>query len=259
VASGLAAVAEAQEVEADRAARRKALEAQRSAVRSTIAGLREVGREVSEMSALVDGLFNDAMTYCGYYRHHREWRRRGSKMSSPAPNSKAIDDAIDAERTRRLFEAAGGDVGALFERLGGRLAKRVRERLVKRLSDSQVVRETFRRDAGMLLRDLEGEKPTSIERLVAERVVVGWLNVAWADVLCDAYSADLDDREVAAHVTRMRSAANRDYLASLKALALIRRAAPSVTVNVKATVKVRKGRGAGTAGGRLDRLGSGRN
>ena len=67
--------------------------------------------------------------------------------------------------------------------------------------------------------------------------------VAWADLLADGFGADLSQREVAAHVVKMRNAANRNYLASLKALALIRRAVPAVTVNVKTVVKAGKRRG----------------
>ena len=97
VASGHAATAGAQVFEAERAGRREALEARRRAVRSTVAGLRKVGREVSDLFALIDGLFNDAMAACGYYRHHRQWRRRGTKMSGLVPGSKACDAAIAAE------------------------------------------------------------------------------------------------------------------------------------------------------------------
>jgi hypothetical protein len=40
----------------------------------------------------------------------------------------------------------------------------------------------------------------------------------------------------------MRNAANRNYLASLKALALIRKAAPAVMINVNTTVRTGKRR-----------------
>ena len=235
----------------------------RGAVRLAVARLQQVGRVVSDLPERVDGLFKEAMGARGYYRHHREWRRGGSNMSIQLPGSKALDDVIAAERVRRLIKSAGGDADAVFERFGGRLAGRVRERLVKRLSDDPAMQELIRRDAEGHRRELEGEKPTVMERLVVERVLVTWLSLAWADVLSDAYGSDLgkpEMREVAAHVARMRSAANRDHLAALRACARIRKAVPSVTVNVNAAVKVmKKGRGAGKVGGRLDRLGAGVN
>src|SRR4051794_34564902 len=73
VGSGPAAVEAAREFEAERAGRREVLEARRRAVRSTVAGLRKAGREVSQLSARIDGVFRDAMTARGFYRHHREW------------------------------------------------------------------------------------------------------------------------------------------------------------------------------------------
>ena len=173
-------------------------------------------------------------------------------MTTRSPPSKA----------RRLFETAD-DVPALIERLGGGLGERLRERLVRRLTDGPVVRESFRREAEALRRELEGEKPTVIERLVVERVVVTWLSLAWIDRLCDGYASGLwepEARDVSAHAARMRGAASRDHLAALKALALIRKAAPSVTVNINNTVTVKKkGRGAGATGGRLAGLGAGVN
>ena len=148
----------------------------------------------------------------------------------------------------------------MIERLGGRLGKRVCERLIERITPNPTTRESIRREAEMMRRDLEGEKPTVIERLVVERVIVSWLSLAWADLLFDTFAGDLEYREVGAHVARMRNAANRHHLASLKALALIRKAAPAVTVNINKTVNVKgKMRGAGAAVGRLDRLGAGRN
>jgi hypothetical protein len=60
--------------------------------------------------------------------------------------------------------------------------------------------------------------------------------------LADGFASDLTQREVAAHCVRMRNAANRNYLASLKALALIRKAAPAVMINVNTTVRTGKRR-----------------
>jgi hypothetical protein len=166
---------------------------------------------------------------------------------------KAFEAARQAEKARRLFEAAD-DVPALIERLGGRLAARVRERLIERMSSDPTIREALRREAEILRRDLEGPNPTVIERLVVERVMVGWLAAAWCDLLFDTFAVDLVDREVAAHVARLRNAADRNYLASLKCLALVRRAAPAVTVHVHKTVNVKK-KGAGRAAPRVARPG----
>jgi hypothetical protein len=156
------------------------------------------------------------------------------------PGNKAADEEWAEDEARRLFDAAD-DVPALIERLGSGLAKRVREWLIKRLTKDFTVRESVRREAEIMRRDLEGEKPTAIERLLVERVVVAWLYLARCDLLAGASVDNLDFPQVAAHRARLRNAANRDYIASLKALAQIRRAAPAVTVNVTKNVTVRRG------------------
>src|SRR4051812_29376231 len=95
------------------------------------------------------------------------------------PDPRALHDARKAEAARRLFEAAD-DVPALIEKLGGKLFKRVQERLVERIASDPVARESVRREAELKRRDLEGENPTVIERLVVERVVLARLDVHWA-------------------------------------------------------------------------------
>jgi hypothetical protein len=203
---------------------------------------------VARLDALIEGPFRAAMTRAGFYRHHRQWRRRGKVDDSTSedaffrflPGSKEENDAWEEDKARRLFDRAD-DVPALIERLGGSLAKRVREQLIARVTKDFTVRELIRREAEMMRRDLEGGRPSAIERLVVERILVAWLYLARCDLLAGASVDDLDCPQLAAHLGRMRDAADRNYLASLKALAQIRRAAPAVTVNVTRNVTVRRG------------------
>jgi hypothetical protein len=98
------------------------------------------------------------------------------------------------------------------------------------------------------------QKPAVIERLIVQRVVVAWFNVGWLDLLYFGPEEGFVQREVEAHVARLRGRANRDYLAALKALALIRRAAPAVTVNINnKTVNVKKKGGATSGAGSAPR------
>src|SRR4051794_28016349 len=71
--AGPAAVLEEHLARRERAGRR----ADREAGRRAAEGLARVVRQADRLSARVDGAFGDAMTYLGYYRHHRQWRRRG--------------------------------------------------------------------------------------------------------------------------------------------------------------------------------------
>jgi hypothetical protein len=260
VAAGPAALLAEAEAAKDRAFRRKLRRADRRVARAAVAGLERVGRLVARLSDRVDRHFREAMHRCGWYAHRWAWRR--GRVAAMAWDPKAFEDeavrrrfeevfedARAAEAARRLFEPAD-DVPALVGRLGGGLAKRVRDRLVERLSPDPAVREAVRGEVEALRRDLEGPAPTTIEHLIVERVVVAWLAVGWLDLLYFGLAGEFAHREVEAHVARMRSRANRDYLAGLKALALVRRAAPAVTVNTNKTVNVNKkgGRGRGGAG-----------
>ena len=121
----------------------------------------------------------------------------------PALHGQVYEEARQAEKARRLFKAAD-DVPALIDRLGGGLGKRVRERLIGRIDSDPLARESVRRQAEVMCRDLEGPNPTAIERLIVERVVVGWLALARADLLCEAFGYGPDGREVGGYCLRMR-------------------------------------------------------
>jgi hypothetical protein len=93
-------------------------------------------------------------------------------------------------------------------------------------------------------RNLEGERPTAIERLLVEQVVVAWLDARRCSLLYGILAegmSDREEREEAVHVVRMRNAATRNYNATLKDLALIRKATPPVTVTVTKTVNATRG------------------
>lgn len=237
---------------------RAARDARQRAIEAEILGLDKFHQEIYRPFKHIDESFNQAMQYCGFEFHHRHWRQRPS-MNHFDPKSKVYRDARKAEDARRLFENAD-DVPAVIEKLGGNLGKRLRERLITKLSTDHKIREAIRNEAELMRRDLEGENPTVIERLVVERIVVAWLGLAWLDRMDDAWSSELDFREVAAHVTKMRNTANRNYLHSIKCLALIRNAAPVLMVNLNTTVEVRKEvRKAKSTVGRLEALGAGLN
>jgi hypothetical protein len=233
--SGQAALLARQHIDRERAKRRAYVKSRRRAVACEIGRLEREGLGVCRFAERVDELYRDAMRFGGFYLRKRQWRRRGTMRLRPG--DPAFDDALRAERARLLFETAES-VPALIEKLGGRLAMRVQEQLIERLTQDHIVREAVRREAEIMRQSLEGEQPTAIERLVVERIVIAWLNLTRLDSLHNVYADDLENSEVAAHVARMRHTANRDYPASLKALALIRRATPSFTVNISKTVNV---------------------
>jgi hypothetical protein len=243
--AGPAAVLAEAVVVRDRAFWRKLRRAERRMIGAAVGRLEAVGRVVTDVSDRINIHFRDAMHLCGWYVHQWSWRKRGvSVANNVAWDPKVLEDARKDEAARRLF-AQAADVPALVERLGGRMATRVKEGLVRRMSSDAAVREAFRREAEALRKDLEGPDPTVVERLVCERIIIAWLHVHWLDLLYFGPEEGFTHQGLEAHVARLRSRANRDYLASLKCLSLIRKAAPqSVTVNISKTVNVDRKRGA---------------
>ena len=79
--------------------------------------------------------------------------------------------------------------------------------------------------------DLEGPAPSAVERLLVERVLIGWLQVQEADASLAA-ARDLELGEVLSD-ERRAGPAPQPYLAALKALATVRTPAlPAVQINV---------------------------
>ncbi len=92
--------------------------------------------------------------------------------------------------------------------------------------------EAVRRKLELLRADLLGPDPTPVERLLVERVAACWLQVQDAELRYAQGQGSLSIRQADYHQRRM-DAANRRYLAALKALAVVRKlAVPVLQVNV---------------------------
>jgi hypothetical protein len=112
----------------------------------------------------------------------------------------------------------------------GDLAGRVRAALLKLVAGTNLLRqELTAREMDRLRADLLGPAPTVVERLLAERVVVGWLQLQEADLRLAAARADRGSDVL----QRRADHAHRRFLAALRALATVRRlAVPALQVNI---------------------------
>jgi hypothetical protein len=81
--------------------------------------------------------------------------------------------------------------------------------------------------------DIVGPAPTTLERLLADRIVLCWLQVHYADIVCArAQDGRLQQRE---YYQRCQERAQRRYLAAIRSLACVRRLLrPGVQVNIAA-------------------------
>lgn len=139
----------------------------------------------------------------------------------------AKGDAATVPALRKLLEDP-----ANIDRLGGNLAGYAEASFVKALGGGDLsVREAIYAKLRALRMELLGENPTPVERLLVSRVVACWLQVQDADIRT-AQAKDPTFRQAEFNQRRM-DAANRRYLAALKALALVRKlAVPALQINL---------------------------
>jgi hypothetical protein len=116
---------------------------------------------------------------------------------------------------------------------GGHLAEQVIGSFVSAIDeDNLAFREAVTRKLELMRAELLGDNPTPVERLLVERVVACWLQVQDAELRYAQGQADLTMKQGDYYQRRM-DAANRRFLAAVKALALIRKlAVPALQINV---------------------------
>lgn len=121
---------------------------------------------------------------------------------------------------------------AYIDLLGGDLARYAEESFVKALSGEDLsVREAIHAKLDALRKELLGENPTPVERLLVERVAACWLQVQDAEIRAAQNQTDMTFKQADFHQRRM-DATNKRYLAALKALALVRKlAVPALQIN----------------------------
>jgi hypothetical protein len=79
--------------------------------------------------------------------------------------------------------------------------------------------------------ELEGESPTPLERLLADRVAATWLQVQCYETLYAQNAAKMTPAQGEHHQKRMDRAHNR-HLSAVRALAQVRKMGPAVQINI---------------------------
>ena len=225
----------------------------------------EAGRE-AERSGRVQGvclaltIAADALIEAaGYHRHHRgPWRRRRtmSETTALATVKKSDSTASLLERYNSGDKDAPKEIEAIINeaQAGNRKAAAEFARLVKaaprlanwlvndiaEIAERSLIRSAYGKGSlasaelarlrlAELRAELAGPNPSAVERLLAERAALCWLDCHAAEV------RDLDGRQQtirqADFSARKRDLAHRRYLSSLKALAAVRKST-IVTVQV---------------------------
>jgi len=94
------------------------------------------------------------------------------------------------------------------------------------------VREIMDEVVKRLRKDLAGENPSSLERLLVERIISCYLHVNFAD---SEYSDSVGRGarlEVAEYMQKRLDRTSRRYLQALKALAQVRKMGPAIQINI---------------------------
>jgi hypothetical protein len=138
------------------------------------------------------------------------WRRIASGDASAMKVVKLAFDGAPEEN----IEAGGGD-----------LAARVVAGLLDRLAGPDLhSREAVSRKMAGVQADLEGPRPSPVERLLAQRAAVCWVAAYEADLACLKVGHIIGTR-LADHYERRRDRAHRMFLQTVKALVQVAEAA----------------------------------
>ncbi len=160
--------------------------------------------------------------------------------------SKAELETTVARANNLLPDANAGDPSALADLRSllddhpqlwegvGNLAREAELTLVRLVAGpNTVTKEALRRKLDELRRDAAGPAPSPLERLLSDRIVLGWLGLAVAEGQYHrALDQGLSQSDDEFHQRRVERAQRR-HLAAIKALAQVRRlGVPAVQVNI---------------------------
>ncbi len=167
------------------------------------------------------------------------------KANSAAKNNESVTDLIDDKRKLMALidRAQEGDKEALpvlrkvldeEPRIARfvNLARDVERSIVKKISGDDVfTQEALPRNLKAMRKDVAGESPSPLERLLAERITVCWLELQYFEAI---YAQNIGKLTMAQgdHHQRRIDKAHRRYLSSIKALAQIRKMGPAVQINI---------------------------
>ena len=116
----------------------------------------------------------------------------------------------------------------------GNLARQAQNSLIQQMSGKENLGlpEIMQRKLDDMHRDIAGPEPSPLELLLAERVVMCWLHLYYAETVYIQNMDDLTIRQAEFHQNRITKTHNR-YLSAIRTLAQVRRlGVPTIQVNV---------------------------
>ncbi len=177
-------------------------------------------------------------------------------------------DGLNRAELERMCDAVaradGGDENAMpavreafaklpwfADAIGGDLARKAVENLLSVIAPKGLAQqEAIHRKMEEIRAELLGHQSAPLERLLVERVVVCWLHAYHADTQYARSSVSFNEGE---YLQKQQDRAQRRYLSAIKTLAVVRRLALPIKVDVKvaATVTAEPAKEAGGLPSRL--------
>lgn len=216
---------------------------------------KRVAARVRKWLAGINAAVGAALVAAGWHQHNREWRKkRGATMTNTAIEVRetwvgselsaaagSLDPSVankaakgDADTLQAVSAYLTGNTAAVA--LWGDLGRQLLVKLVKLYAGKSLVyQHAIVRFASDLRSRLAGSNPSALDWLLAERVVIAWAFVNWAELQYVGAVDRLNLKQGDYYLKRI-DLANRTLLAAVRALAKVeRRNLPDVLalVNVK--------------------------
>jgi hypothetical protein len=161
--------------------------------------------------------------------------------SSPVSAWSELLDRVnqaDAKALVELRQRLGNDPEGMVRAFGGDLAVHAQEMLIQTIAGQRITgRDGLLMKLDLLRAELSGPRPDPIERLLVERAVTCWLHVYYADCVVALTQTGAVAR--ADFFERSQERAHRRYLSALKTLAIVRKLALPIRLDVNLAAIIR--------------------
>jgi hypothetical protein len=204
-------------------------ERERAVARVEAERVAEADRRFDAYFRGVQALADAFMVGAGYHRpgRHRWRKKRMSKTTLPAKRGKTPP----AKKTSTL----GDEIASMTE--GGAAEYAAVEAMAYEWADGHrecdyAVRRAMRASYDRTYKEVAGENPTPLEKILAERVALCHLRVAHMEYITSAVLAIKPDHRDAENLDRRLSRAHRRLLSAVRCLADVRRVGPRSAIQV---------------------------
>lgn len=115
----------------------------------------------------------------------------------------------------------------------GNMAVQAEASWIAAVSENVLLREAANAKMDAMTKELGGECPTALERLLIHRILLCWLQLHYVDILCAQRVKGSISLEAVRRYQNWLDSAQKRYLSAIKTLALIRKlGVPAIQVNI---------------------------